>query len=73
MSPNRLWSAAFVALSFTQACAHDGTLVSFNTRATEVVRASDQQVLADAIDQAFAKLDVAALRARLRSANATTA
>lgn len=47
------------------ACAHDGTLITPDVAPAVHVRAVDQAVLADAIDSAFSKLDVAGFSAGL--------
>jgi hypothetical protein len=59
--------------SFLVACAHEGTLITFGSGSTSILRASDQSVLADAIDKAFDGLDANGLKTNLREVKAETA
>jgi len=57
----RTVAAAAVALA-TSACTHFGTEVTLNPVPGETSRAVDQQVVSDAVDQAFAKLKLPAYK-----------
>ena len=59
--------------SVVAACAPDGTLVTVQTSKTSIPNATDQALLADAIDQAFDQLDIAGMRAKLKASGATSA
>lgn len=64
---------SIVFLASAASCAHDGTVISVGSVATTTVRAADQKLLSDAIDQAFERLDINAMRSQVRAANAVTA
>jgi hypothetical protein len=68
----RIQTAALLLLPLL-GCQTAGTLMSVTSRHVEVLSASDQAVLADAIDEAFDKADVEALRTKLRDNGKLTA
>ncbi len=69
----RLALALMLLLMVALGCAHKGTLVTVETVSTQVVKATDQAVLADAIDAAYEQIDIAGMRAKLQSAGPVTA
>ncbi len=46
-------------------CVTSGTVLSYDTEGTTVTRAADQEILANAIDSAFAALDISEMQAAL--------
>ncbi len=68
---NRITNILFFAIAVAAAsCAHDGVIVQTDPGTPEVIRASDQSILGDAIDAAFAKLDTKALAAHVAKVQA---
>ena len=64
---------ALMVMIMLAGCAHDGALVTFGYRIPTTLRATDQSILADAIDDAFEKFDTKGMKAKLRSAKASNA